>query len=90
MSDLPAEGTDVATYDDIQAEVDKHFEGDWEKFLKAVSNPAEILHFILKQEFEKDKDKFEAWAVEKKLPPDWVPRFYGTLTADGEIASKPQ
>jgi hypothetical protein len=88
MSDLPTDGPEVATYADIQIEVDKEFAGDWEKFLKAVANPAEILHFILTEEFELDKSKFEAWAVEKKLPGDWVPRFYSTLTAEGELAGK--
>jgi hypothetical protein len=88
MSDLPAEGPDVNTYAEIQTEVDKHFAGDWEKFLKAVANPAEILHFILKEEFELDKTKFESWAQEKKLPGDWVPRFYSTLTAEGELTGK--
>jgi hypothetical protein len=76
---------DVGSYADVQAEVDKHFEGSWEKFLKAVQNPAEVLHFVLVHECDKQPEKFEAWAKDKKLPPAWVPRFYGTLTADGEL-----
>jgi hypothetical protein len=78
---------DVGTYADVQAEVDKHFEGSWEGFLKAVQNPAEVLHFVLVHECNKEPQKFEAWAKEKKLPPAWVARFYGTLTADGELAA---
>jgi hypothetical protein len=79
------EDTDVDNYDQIQAEVDKHFEGNWERFLKAVENPAEILHFVLKQHFGLDQQKFEKWAQEKQFPPGWVARFYSTLTPDGEL-----
>lgn len=79
---------DVGTYADVEAEVDKHFGGSWEDFLKAVQNPAEILHFVLVHECGKETAKFEAWAADKKLPPGWVPRFYGTLTADGELKTE--
>jgi hypothetical protein len=86
--DLPEEGPDVTTYTEIEAEVQKRFDGNWETFLKAVTNPAEILHFILKEEFELDKDKFEAWAKGKDLPSDWIPRFYSALTEDGELPTR--
>ncbi|HWB76000.1 MAG TPA: hypothetical protein VG755_13620 [Nannocystaceae bacterium] len=79
--------TDVDSYEAICAEVDKHFEGNWERFLKAVQNPKEILHFVLTRHCNTDPTKFEAWAKEKELPPGWVPRFYMTLTADGQLKS---
>jgi hypothetical protein len=79
------EDADVNDYDGIQAEVDKHFEGNWERFLKAVENPVEILHFVLKQHFGLDQHKFENWAKEKQFPPGWIARFYSTLTPEGEI-----
>ena len=81
------EDADVDDYDGIQAEVDKHFEGNWERFLKAVENPSEILHFVLTKHFGLDQKKFEAWAQEKQFPPGWVQRFYSTLTADGQLKS---
>lgn len=81
------EDVDVGTYADVQAEVDKHFGGSWEQFLRAVQNPAEILHFVLLHACEKDPQKFEAWAEDKGLPPDWVPRFFGTLTPEGDLQS---
>lgn len=70
---------------EIQAEVDRHFEGSWERFLKAVRNPSEIMHFVLHNHCGVDQKKFEAWAEQVKLPPDWVPRFYGMLTVEGEL-----
>lgn len=92
MTDQPAEDepklhedTEVESYDAMQAEVDKHFEGSWERFLKAVQNPSEILHFVLTRHCATDPSKFEAWATEKQLPPGWVPRFYMTLTPDGKL-----
>jgi hypothetical protein len=92
MSDAPErpDSTDVDTYSEIETEVDKHFEGSWENFFKAVKNPAEVLHFILADHFGLEREKFEAWAQEKKLPPDWVPRFYGTLNEKGELKAKPE
>ncbi len=77
--------TEVDSYEAIAAEVDKHFEGSWERFLKAVQNPSEVLHFVLTRHCATDPTKFEAWAKEKELPPGWVPRFYMTLTADGQL-----
>lgn len=91
MTDQPAEDpklhedTEVESYDAMQAEVDKHFEGSWERFLKAVENASEILHFVLTRHCGTDAAKFEAWATEKQLPPGWVPRFYMTLTPDGKL-----
>jgi len=79
------EDTDVDNYDGLQAEVDKHFEGSWERFLKAVENPAEILHFVLKHHFALNQRDFEAWAKEKQFPPGWIARFYSTLTPEGEL-----
>lgn len=79
------EDTDVGSYAEVQAEVDKHFGGDWAQFLKAVQNPAEVLHFVLVHECGKEPERFEAWAKDKGLPPDWVPRFYGTLTPEGDL-----
>jgi hypothetical protein len=77
--------TSVNTFADIELEVNKHFKGEWKKFLIAVENPAEIMHFILTEHFGRDTKKFEAWSKEQELPPDWVPRFYGTLTPEGEL-----
>ena len=85
----PAEATprpddsEVGSYLDVQAEVDKHFAGDWEKFLKAVRNPAEILHFVLWRQCDGKADNLRSWAAEKKLPADWVPRFFGMLDPKG-------
>lgn len=87
MSDSTPESTQVTTYAEIEAQVKEHFDGSWERFLKAVENPAEILHFVLVYEYDKDRSAFEAWAKDKALPPDWVPRFYSTLTAEGELSS---
>jgi hypothetical protein len=84
------EDTDADTYDAVQAEVDKHFEGSWERFLKAVENPAEILHFVLHNHCAVDAGKFIAWAKEKQLPPDWVPRFFSVLTPKGELKKTPE
>jgi hypothetical protein len=77
--------TSAAAYHEVQAQVDQHFGGKWEEFLKAVQNPAEILHFVMWQHCGGDKAKFESWATDKALPPDWVPRFYGLLTSDGQL-----
>jgi hypothetical protein len=79
------EDTEVESYEAMQAEVDKHFEGSWERFLKAVENASEVLHFVLTHHCATDAAKFEAWAKEKQLPPGWVPRFYMTLTPDGQL-----
>jgi hypothetical protein len=79
------EDKDVDDYDGIQSEVDKHFAGSWESFLKAVENPAEILHFVLTKHFALDQKKFEAWANEQKFPPGWIQRFYSTLTPEGDL-----
>jgi hypothetical protein len=87
----PAEATprpddsEVGSYLDVQAEVDKHFAGDWEKFLKAVRNPAEILYFVLWRQCDGKAHKLEAWAKDKGLPADWLPRFYGMLKPDGQF-----
>ncbi len=81
------EDTDVDSYEAMQAEVDKHFEGSWERFLKAVQNASEVLHFVLTHHCGTDPTRFEAWATEKQLPAGWVPRFFTTLTADGQLKS---
>lgn len=77
--------TEAGAYHEVQAQVEAHFEGSWEGFLKAVQNPAEILHFVMWGHCGGDKEKFEGWATDKDLPPDWVPRFYGMLTPDGQL-----
>ena len=59
--------------------------GCWEKFLKAVSNPAEILYFVLWRQCGGKAHKLEAWAKDKGIPADWLPRFYGLLTPKGEF-----
>lgn len=87
MSDqrpLP-ESSEANTYVELETEVSKHFAGDWRKFLLAVANPAEILHFVLKEHFAKEQEKFEAWFERKGLPNDWLSRFYMTLDEDGEL-----
>ena len=76
---------EAADFSDINFQVQRHFKGDWNKFLIAVANPIEILHFILSDHFGMDTDKFEAWAKEEKLPDDYIPRFYTALTPEGEI-----
>lgn len=85
---IEAEDTDVGSYEDIEREVLKHFEGSWEKFFKALRNPADVLYFVLTHKFGKDKAAFEAWAQEKALPGNWVPRFYGLLDAQGNLVPK--
>ncbi len=92
MTDTPVEDTPPAhedaqatNYEDIEAEVNKHFEGKWDGFFKAVSNPAEIMHFILHNKCDGKAETFEAWAKEKDLPTDWLGRFFSTLTQDGEL-----
>lgn len=79
------EDTHAGTYEDIEAEVQRHFGGEWPRFLKALRNPGEVLHFVLTYKFDKDTKAFEAWAAEKQLPPDWVPRFYGMLDPNGDL-----
>lgn len=87
MTDEPQahQDTEVDTYEGMQSEVDKHFEGSWERFLKAVQNASEVLHFVLTTHCATDDAKFQAWAASKELPPGWVQRFYMTLTADGRL-----
>ena len=86
MSDQPQrDDSEAGSYDSLQAEVDKHFGGKWDPFLKAVRNPAEILYFVLWSQCEGKAANIEAWAKEKELPPDWLPRFYGMLTPKGEV-----
>ena len=77
--------TEADSYEAIQVEVDTHFGGSWEQFLKAVSNAKEVLHFVLVNRCETNPTKFEAWAEEIKLPVGWVQRFYMTLTPDGAL-----
>ena len=77
--------SEAGSYDDLQGEVDAHFGGEWDGFLKAVRNPAEILYFVLWNHCDGKSAKIEAWAKEKELPPDWLPRFYGLLTNKGEF-----
>ncbi len=88
MSDQPQrDDSEAGSYDSLQAEVDQHFGGKWDPFLKAVRNPAEILYFVLWNHCDGKAAKIEAWAKEKELPPDWLPRFYGMLTPKGEFRS---
>jgi hypothetical protein len=87
MADTPEE-TEAGSYADIQGEVNKHFAGNWENFLKAVTNPAEILHFVFEAHCKKDRDKFAAWASRQGIPDDWLPRFYMTLDDDGDLKPK--
>jgi hypothetical protein len=77
--------SEAGSYLELQQEVEKHFGGSWEAFLKAVRNPAEILYFVLWRLCEGKATKLEAWAKEKKLPADWLPRFYGMLAPDGQF-----
>jgi hypothetical protein len=79
------EDTEAGSYVDLQREVDQHFDGSWERFLKAVRNPAEILYFVLWRQCGGQAHKIEAWAKDKQIPPDWLPRFYGMLTHDGKF-----
>jgi len=81
------EDSDADSYVGLQAEVDEHFAGNWADFLKAVRNPAEILYFVLWRLCDGKAHKLEAWAKEKQLPADWLPRFYGMLTPDGQFRS---
>lgn len=77
--------SEAGSYVDVQREVDKHFAGSWENFLKAVRNPAEILYFVLWRQCDGKADKLRSWAAEKKLPADWVPRFFGMLDPKGQF-----
>jgi hypothetical protein len=79
------EDTEAGTYVDLEREVDEHFDGSWERFLKAVRNPSEILYFVLWRHCDGQAPKIEAWAKDKKLPADWIPRFFGMLTHDGNF-----
>lgn len=87
MSEEPQEREDseAGSYAELHAEVDRSFGGSWEAFLKAVSNPAEILYFVLWRQCGGKAHKLEAWAKDKKIPDDWLPRFYGMLTPKGEF-----
>lgn len=87
MGEMPEE-TEAGSYADIQGEVNKHFAGDWGAFLKAVNNPAEVLHFVFAGFCKKDREKFEAWAKRQSIPEDWMPRFYMTLNEDGDLKPK--
>ena len=86
MSDAP-ETTDAGSYAELEAEVAAQFDGSWERFFKAVKNPVEIMHFVLKHECSLNAEKFEAWAKEKGLPEDWANRFFSALSKDGDIKS---
>lgn len=77
--------SEAGSYVELQGEVEKHFDGNWENFLKAVRNPSEILYFVLWRLCEGKATKLEAWAKDKKLPADWLPRFYGMLTPEGQF-----
>lgn len=77
--------SEAGSYVELQREVDKHFGGSWEAFLKAVRNPAEILYFVLWRQCGGKSHKIEAWAKEKGIPADWLPRFYGMLKPDGQF-----
>lgn len=79
------EDSDAESYAALEQEVAKHFGGKWDDFLKAVRNPAEILYFVLWNHCEGQAPKIEAWAKEKELPADWLPRFYGMLTEKGDF-----
>lgn len=79
------EDAEAGSYLELQGEVDRSFGGSWEAFLKAVSNPAEILYFVLWRHCKGKAHKLEAWAKDKKIPDDWLPRFYGMLTPKGEF-----
>jgi hypothetical protein len=79
------EDSEAGSYVELQREVDTHFAGSWESFLKAVRNPAEVLYFVLWRLCDGKAHKLEAWAKEKALPADWLPRFYGMLTPDGQF-----
>lgn len=87
MSEQPPEREDseAGSYDDLQAEVDRSFNGKWDDFLKAVANPAEVLFFVLWNKCSGKASEIEAWAKDVDLPPDWLPRFYGMLTPKGEF-----
>lgn len=77
--------SEAGSYVEVQREVDKHFGGSWEAFLKAVRNPAEILYFVLWRQCDGKADKLRSWATEKQLPADWVPRFFGMLDPKGHF-----
>lgn len=79
------EDSEAGTYAELQREVDQHFDGKWDGFLKAVRNPAEVLYFILWNHCDGKAPKIEAWAKKHELPDDWLPRFYGMLTQAGEF-----
>jgi hypothetical protein len=77
--------SEAGSYVELQREVDTHFAGSWENFLKAVRNPAEILYFVLWRQCDGKSHKMESWAKDKGLPGDWLPRFYGMLTPQGQF-----
>lgn len=77
--------SEAGSYAELQREVDQHFAGSWENFLKAVRNPAEILYFVLWRACDGKADKLRSWATEQKLPADWVPRFFGMLDPKGQF-----
>ncbi len=87
MADTP-ESTEAASYADVQGEVNKHFAGDWQKFLLAVDNAAEVLHFVFEAHCKMDKAKFEGWAKRQGLPEEWAPRFYMALDENGDLKPK--
>lgn len=87
MVDMP-EQTEASSYADIQGEVNKHFGGDWQKFLLGVDNAAEILHFVFAGHCKKDRETFQGWGKRQGLPDEWFPRFYMALDEEGDLKPK--
>lgn len=84
------ETQEVASYADIQGEVNKRFAGSWVDFLRAVRNPVEILFFVFDGHFERDREKLEAWGKRQSIPEDWLPRFYSALSPEGDLIAPPE
>ena len=83
--DATPKTVEADSYANLDAEVAAQFQGDWEQFFKAVQNPVEIMQFVLFNKCDGEPQKFEAWAKEKTLPPDWAGRFFSALTSEGEV-----
>ena len=62
------ENTAAASFDDVQMQVDTHFQGSWGTFLDRVQNPLDIMRFVLASGFNSDHHAFQDWASTNGIP----------------------
>ena len=75
----PPPDATAGDYEEIEREVDLHFKGVWPDFLRAIRNPAQVLHFILNDHFGGDEARFAEWTESKGFPAGWLSRFHLAL-----------